>query len=671
MDSSVSLLDPYKTSFAYDETERQLQALFIAVFDELFGDQIKNIHDYGMPHLGSAAVVERFTKQDGLVVLRPSAVSDIIMRVIYANWRSLSSKRGLAFLEFVLTMIWGNQWEINRLYHSIEMSNQYPTLTTVEETYNSFLTSRISITIDQAVNADEIRDLAPMISKLVPANIVAKIMTGMTLENMDEIGIGMACIPYAASNLEYFAEIDQDRIQMTDWIIQRIYTLTDLTVRYTAFKTDLIDAIYSFADVDLRNLAKSALVLTEFQQLSAVRNAVKSKFPEAAYTEFLTSESKVIALSIPINFSVDTAAASEVIVARFTASGNGEFVGNAEFMPVMDYLGWIYLNGEICKTSPASSKYTQKYMYQAEPFVSYVSYYQAAHLKMNDLVQNSPEWAGRTLDGGLILDSSEISSETYLQKYTFMTPEPTYTDGISDASAFYFHHEFDSQAWKFETADAVFEAFKTYWNDGHADASGNITGLRSADVQPDESVSYDAIYESDPDLSLPVIIQRTENPHYDPLAASVPSHLENGEFRITVYNVPNPDFVSENAIGYVEVLAAEKADCFGLALTNTVNDGNTAMQEKIFSAMKKAYFKDNQYSQTNMLFSANLSEITFDDIYLNMMNTYSTANHESAEYSAVSGYLNQIADTAFYDDVNKQLVRVSELKILLSANESA
>ena len=106
MDDSIKqdwdLVAPYRQSFAYDDTEKVLQRLFINIFTELFKDQIEDIHHYGMPHLGSAKVVERFTKQDGLVVLRRPTSSDLIMRVIYENWRSLASRRGLAFLEFVL-----------------------------------------------------------------------------------------------------------------------------------------------------------------------------------------------------------------------------------------------------------------------------------------------------------------------------------------------------------------------------------------------------------------------------------------------------------------------------------------------------------------------------------------------------------------------------------------
>ena len=149
VNQDMNLLAPYEQSWTFGDDEKALQSLFLDVFNELFAEQIKDIHHYGMPHLGSPSVVERFTKQDGLAVLRRANSSDAIMRVIYANWKSIGSKRGLAFLEFVLRMIWGDQWQIQRLYHSIDRAKDYPRLITTGPTRNSFLTSRIFITLGQ------------------------------------------------------------------------------------------------------------------------------------------------------------------------------------------------------------------------------------------------------------------------------------------------------------------------------------------------------------------------------------------------------------------------------------------------------------------------------------------------------------------------------------------
>lgn len=79
MDSSVNLLTPYSQSHTHDELEEAMQSVFITAFHELYGEAIRDIHHFGMPHLGSPKVVERFSKQDGLVVLRRPNYCSIVM----------------------------------------------------------------------------------------------------------------------------------------------------------------------------------------------------------------------------------------------------------------------------------------------------------------------------------------------------------------------------------------------------------------------------------------------------------------------------------------------------------------------------------------------------------------------------------------------------------------
>jgi hypothetical protein len=122
------------------------------------------------------------------------------MRVIYANWRSLASKRGLAFLEFVLQMLWADQWEVKRLYHSIDLIDRYPTVTTVEPVDNSFLTSRILISLDSDVDFSEASHLAPTLFRLVPANIVAQISSNFETEDIDPVGVASVYMPFMTAN---------------------------------------------------------------------------------------------------------------------------------------------------------------------------------------------------------------------------------------------------------------------------------------------------------------------------------------------------------------------------------------------------------------------------------------------------------------------------------------
>jgi hypothetical protein len=145
-------------------------------FTRPIDEQLQNLLDYGAPHIGSPEVIERFTKQDGLVVLRRPVSSDTLMRVIYSNWSSIASERGLGFLEFVLRMLWTDQWIIKRMWHPISTITSYPTYIIDEERPDHFLTSRIRITIDESVDLAEIIELAPITRRLVPANIVVMVL---------------------------------------------------------------------------------------------------------------------------------------------------------------------------------------------------------------------------------------------------------------------------------------------------------------------------------------------------------------------------------------------------------------------------------------------------------------------------------------------------------------
>ena len=174
--------------------ETAMAKAFKQVFADVFQQRIQDILDYGAPHLGSRTVVERFTKQDGLVVLRRPQTSDTLMRVIYANWSSMANKRGLGFLEFVLRMLWTDQWQIKRMWHPISTYLSYPRFLVDEEKPNHFLTSRIRISIDESVDLAELIELSPILRKLVPANIVVKVHAKALDTELGDTELGAAVI---------------------------------------------------------------------------------------------------------------------------------------------------------------------------------------------------------------------------------------------------------------------------------------------------------------------------------------------------------------------------------------------------------------------------------------------------------------------------------------------
>lgn len=184
--SASDFLAPLTFTHKANELERAMVGVFTAVVQEYQVDQLNDIYSYGVPWLGSPTVVERFTKLNGLAVLRRNdgGLSDKLMSVIYANWESMASERGLAFLQFMLDMLYPNQNEIVRLWHSIAQASSYPLYLSESQGANSFLTSRIRIKIDSNIDITELSELAPTLSRLVPWQIVPEVAVSIDTEDM-------------------------------------------------------------------------------------------------------------------------------------------------------------------------------------------------------------------------------------------------------------------------------------------------------------------------------------------------------------------------------------------------------------------------------------------------------------------------------------------------------
>lgn len=184
-------LSPLAFTHKADELERAMAGVFTAVVQERQIGQLNDIYSYGVPWLGGPTVVERFTKLNGLAVLRRNdgGLSDKLMSVIYANWESVASERGLSFLQFVLDMLYPNQNQIIRLWHSIAQASRYPLYISESQGVGKFLTSRIRIKIDSGIDITELSELAPTLSRLVPWQVVPEIAVSI---DTDDMGVQVA-----------------------------------------------------------------------------------------------------------------------------------------------------------------------------------------------------------------------------------------------------------------------------------------------------------------------------------------------------------------------------------------------------------------------------------------------------------------------------------------------
>lgn len=73
----ISFTRPIDEHYVSTGLQTALAKAFKQVFAQNFEQSIQDLLDYGCPHIGSKTVVERFSKQNGLVVLRRNRASQI------------------------------------------------------------------------------------------------------------------------------------------------------------------------------------------------------------------------------------------------------------------------------------------------------------------------------------------------------------------------------------------------------------------------------------------------------------------------------------------------------------------------------------------------------------------------------------------------------------------
>lgn len=187
----TNYLQPLQNHFQQTGTETALFNAMQRVFTQDFEKQVKDLVDYGSPHLASREVVELFSKRDGLIILKRKSVSDQVMRAIYASWLAVGSKRGLGFLEFVLSMLWAKRWELKPIYHSIRHIDLYPHAWHYTPNDDSFATSRYHLLLSEVQDIQEAMQVAPTLRNVIPANIVLHVVSKPVDE---QIPLGVACV---------------------------------------------------------------------------------------------------------------------------------------------------------------------------------------------------------------------------------------------------------------------------------------------------------------------------------------------------------------------------------------------------------------------------------------------------------------------------------------------
>lgn len=195
--NASDFVSPILHSHAGNQLERAMAGVFTAIIQDTQIDQLNDIYNYSVPWHGSRTVVERFTKLNGLAVLRrdDAGLSDKLMSVIYSNWSAIASERGVSFLQFVLDMLYPKQNKFIRLWHSKRLASSYPRYVSEAKGLDRFLTSRVRIKISSDVDLAELSELAPTISRLVPWHIVPEVAVGIESKDMRLVA-AVAATPY-------------------------------------------------------------------------------------------------------------------------------------------------------------------------------------------------------------------------------------------------------------------------------------------------------------------------------------------------------------------------------------------------------------------------------------------------------------------------------------------
>ena len=171
-----------------NELDEAIAGVFTKLIEEYELEGLVDMNSYGTPWLESSPVViERFSKLNGLVILRQDAegLSTDIMAMILSAWQGMASGRGLEFLQFVLNMLFPGNNRVLRLWHSKELANSYPVAVSEKEMPGSFLTSRVRIALTLDDDNSDISDIAPVLEKLVPWNIVPEIAVSVNFSQVD------------------------------------------------------------------------------------------------------------------------------------------------------------------------------------------------------------------------------------------------------------------------------------------------------------------------------------------------------------------------------------------------------------------------------------------------------------------------------------------------------
>jgi len=165
-------LAPLQHSFAENNVEAQLKALFSDVFKQYLAADVFDANVAGMAHLGSFERLRRSINHDGLVLIQNDG-QHAATRYLYRAWQARNRNgRGLHFLRTYLQLLYPNQWAVEPLWQHKDQPYPQQLNPSPEDKTQWWLTSRIRILLYWGARAHAIAKMAGIIQAVIPARLL-------------------------------------------------------------------------------------------------------------------------------------------------------------------------------------------------------------------------------------------------------------------------------------------------------------------------------------------------------------------------------------------------------------------------------------------------------------------------------------------------------------------
>ncbi|MGI9211754.1 MAG: hypothetical protein ACR2HF_04720 [Methylococcaceae bacterium] len=165
--------EPIRASFAEGAIEADLKRLFADLFEQQIARRLFDANSLGVPHLGTFDLVRQSINTDGLSLL-PGSTEQEATRYLYRAWKARDlDGRGTAFLNTYLQMLFPNVCSVEQMMQSKRTPyplDLYPASTHGGDP-DKFLTSRVEITLDWAVEMSNFNQLMSVFRAVIPARL--------------------------------------------------------------------------------------------------------------------------------------------------------------------------------------------------------------------------------------------------------------------------------------------------------------------------------------------------------------------------------------------------------------------------------------------------------------------------------------------------------------------